>query len=111
MYMAQYERPNNNNNYNSNKNDGAPKRKVWNNARNTRPQRRNRNNDPWWMRDEESNNPRILPKYKPWWFDLNLQNVDDSWKVPDLKIEAERRCIEGYKSMKKAELIAALSAK
>lgn len=23
--------------------------------------------DPWWMRDEEKNNPRMLPLYRPWW--------------------------------------------
>ena len=26
-----------------------------------------RRNEPWWMRDEERNNPRILPPYEPWW--------------------------------------------
>lgn len=30
-------------------------------------------NDPWWMREEEKNNPRILPEYKPSW--LLLQSI------------------------------------
>ena len=34
------------------------------------PQRKRRN-DPWWMREEESNNPRILPPYSPWWLSRN----------------------------------------
>ena len=42
------------------------------------------------MREEESNNPRILPAYKPWWVSDNTV-VDDTWKVADLRIEATKR--------------------
>ena len=45
---------------------------------------------PWWMSDEERNHPRILPHYKPWWLEHNCE-VNDSWKVADLRLEAERR--------------------
>ena len=72
------------------------------------------------MSDEERNNPRILPVYKPWWLSSNVL-VDSSWKVDDLRKEAIRRMNEngkvgavagrgGYnkkdiKEMGKAELI------
>ena len=70
-------------------------------------QPRSRRNDPWWMREEEKTNPRILPIYKPWWLDNVL--VDDTWKVADLKKEAARRGLEGETSgLKKPELVAAL---
>ena len=102
--MAEYERDSTRINNNNNNNGG---KKVWNNKSNFRRsdniQRRSRRNDPWWMRDEEANNPRILPKYEPWW--LNPQNVDDSWTVSELKGEAKRRGILGYTKMKKDELI------
>ena len=73
--------------------------KIFNN--NLAPRRRN---DPWWMRDEEKNNPKLLPEYKPWWLDSN-QLVDESWKVNDLKAEANRRGIAEINGLKKAELI------
>jgi len=57
------------------------------------------------MREEEKTNPRVLPIYKPWWLDNVL--VDDSWKVADLRKEAERRGMEAA-SLKKAELIEVL---
>lgn len=78
-----------------------------------------RRNDPWWMRDEERNNPRILPQYKPWWLE-NIM-VDSSWKISDLRKEAMRRADvngnvasaagagghneEEINAMKKAELV------
>lgn len=31
-------------------------------------------NDPWWMREEEKNNPRMLPEYKPFWR-INRQKI------------------------------------
>jgi hypothetical protein len=66
---------------------------------------RQRKNDPWWMREDEMTNPRVLPQYEPWWFaELdtvpagadggNLKGniwVDDKWKLADLKLEAKRR--------------------
>jgi hypothetical protein len=69
-----------------------------------RPQRRR--NDPWWMRDEEENNPRILPRYQPWWIG-KVVDVDDSWKLPELKEEAKRRGLSA--KGKKSELIAAIN--
>lgn len=58
-----------------------------------------RRNDPWWMRDDEKNNPRILPRHNPWWCE-HYKNVDLSWKVAELKAEAVRRGItaKGIKS-------------
>lgn len=71
-------------------------------------QPRSRRNDPWWMREEEKTNPRILPIYKPWWLDNVL--VNNSWKVADLRKEAARRGMEqDISKMKKAELIELLS--
>ena len=31
-------------------------------------------NDPWWMREEEKNNPRMLPEYMPFWR-INRQKI------------------------------------
>lgn len=58
-----------------------------------------RRNDPWWMREDEKNNPRILPVHKPWWLG-DYKKVDSSWKVPELKAEADRRGLssKGLKS-------------
>lgn len=69
-------------------------------------QPRSRRNDPWWMREEEKTNPRVLPIYKPWWLDNIF--VDDSWKVADLRKEAARRSMTGTSAMKKDELVQAL---
>jgi len=69
-------------------------------------QPRSRRNDPWWMREEEKTNPRVLPIYKPWWLDNCI--VDESWKVPELRKEANRRGMSQASTMKKAELIEAL---
>lgn len=74
---------------------------IFNNNSKNGPPRRMRN-DPWWMRDEEKNNPRMLPEYKPWWVDTNTI-VNDTWKVADLRKEAERRGIDPLG--KKNELI------
>jgi hypothetical protein len=67
-------------------------------------QRRGRN-DPWWMREDEAKNPRILPAYSPWWMQ-NIQ-VDVNWKLADLQKEGARRGID-IKGMKKKELLAEL---
>jgi len=67
---------------------------------------RSRRNDPWWMREDEKTNPRVLPAYKPWW--LEKVSVDDSWKVAELRKEAERRGMETAAGMKKAEILSAL---
>jgi hypothetical protein len=69
---------------------------------------RSRRNDPWWMREDEKTNPRVLPVYKPWW--LEKVPVDDSWKVADLRKEAERRGMESAAGMKKAEILSALQS-
>ena len=42
------------------------------------------------MRDEEKNNPRVLPIYKPWWVEENYL-VDESWTVTNLRTEATKR--------------------
>lgn len=47
-------------------------------------------NEPWWMRPEESRNPRLLPKYKPWWA-ITYSRADPSMTVSELKAEAARR--------------------
>ena len=61
---------------------------------------RNQNNNgrkwfvlPWWMREEESKNPDILPKYNPWWKSNNFK-VDLSWPLKQLLSEAHRRDID-----------------
>jgi hypothetical protein len=76
---------------------------VFKNKNNRRGGRRN---DPWWMRDEEKNNPRVLPVYKPWWLVNNVM-VDTSWKVADLREEAIRRGItkEEANDLKKDKLV------
>ena len=58
------------------------------------------------MREEEANNPRILPKYNPKW--LGSSVVDKTWKLADLKAEAGKR---GLKiTGKKEELIERINA-
>lgn len=70
---------------------------------------RQRKNDPWWMHEDEMNNPRVLPALQTWWFaehgtpssdsDTNADGgnvkgnvwVDNDWKLVDLKAEAKRR--------------------
>ena len=96
---------NNNNNNNSNNSNNPEDIKAWQTGRifNNNPAPRRRN-DPWWMREEEKNNPKLLAEYRPWWLDSN-PIVDDSWKVNDLKAEANRRGIGGINGLKKAELI------
>lgn len=63
----------------------------------TQPDARRRNNirrnDPWWMRDEEKNNPRILPAYRPWWTNEHRE-VDSNWQLPELKEVARARGIK-----------------
>lgn len=59
------------------------------------------------MRDEEENNPKILPKYKPSWLEGG-KLVNSSWKVADLKAEAALRGLST--SGKKDELIERINA-
>ena len=73
-----------------------------NNAGNRRHERK----DAWWMREEEANNPRILPKYQPRW--LESCHVDKTWKLADLKTEAMKRGLKT--SGKKDELVARINA-
>ena len=67
---------------------------------------RARRNDPWWMREEEKNNPRVLPEYTPWWADGRSCAVDISCfsTVAQLKAEATRRELVFPTASKKAEL-------
>lgn len=58
------------------------------------------------MRDDEKDNPKMLPAYKPWWVESNVI-VNDSWKVADLKKEAERRGLDTVGKLK-ADLVEAL---
>lgn len=52
----------------------------------------NRYQDAWWMKGSEENNPRVLPKYSPWWQTANF-NVTSSWSIEFLIREAKRRGI------------------
>ena len=65
-----------------------------------------RRNDPWWMRDDEKNNPRILPVHKPWWRE-SYEKVDSTWTIADLKAEAVRRgiAVRGLKNKILAQLV------
>jgi SAP domain len=90
-----------------NNNDQQGGERDWKSGRifNKKPQSNGRRrNDPWWMREEEMNNPRVLPVYKPWWVESVM--VDDSWKVADLREEAIRRGLPS--KGKKDELITIL---
>ena len=40
------------------------------------------------MRDEEKDNPRMLPSYRPWWLQKEGSNIEDM-KVNQLKEEAK----------------------
>ena len=56
-----------------------------------------RRSDPWWMREEEGNNPRILEPYQPWWLRNGGIHIDQSsLKVADLREELLLRgtCID-----------------
>lgn len=60
----------------------------------------------YYSRDEESNNPRIMPQYLPWWFGPNSSSEDfksSSHKVADLRELAQQRGIPNV-GLKKAEL-------
>ena len=57
-------------------------------------------------RDEEKENPRIRPSYRPWW--LSIPRISPDWKVAELRDEMERRQL-AHSGMKKAELLAALA--
>jgi hypothetical protein len=46
--------------------------------------------DPWWMREDEKNNPRILSSYRPWWA-CEYKGVDSSWSIDDLRETARAR--------------------
>lgn len=85
----------------SGRRDDKQKSQDWANRSNMS---RNRRNDPWWMRDEEKNNPRVLPEYIPWWAQ-DIPAVSDSWTVAQLTKEASRRGLAVSKSAKKREII------
>lgn len=89
-------------------NEGVDERKAWKSGRifSKEPRKSKGSNEPWWMRDEEKNNPRVLPPYKPWWSKRSAL-VDSSWKVEELKKEAMRRDLY-IKGSKKDELISIL---
>jgi hypothetical protein len=61
------------------------------------------------MREEEKNNPRMLPDYKPWWATGEAKHVDASWKVADLRAEAAKRNLNLNAKLKKDELIEILN--
>ena len=56
-------------------------------------------NEPWWMREDESRNPRLLSKYQPWW-SKKYKPVDPSLTMAQLKTEANLRGLstQGKKS-------------
>lgn len=62
-------------------------------------------NEPWWMREEENRNPRLLPIYKPWWSKKHVR-VTGALTLAELKAHAEERGLA--KSGKKSEVLAAL---
>jgi len=68
------------------------------------PRGQRRGNDPWWMREDEEGNPRMLPPYTPWWSD-KVEIVDEKWKVNDLKREALRRGLSHLSKVNKTQLI------
>ncbi|KAJ1410924.1 hypothetical protein B484DRAFT_402786 [Ochromonadaceae sp. CCMP2298] len=81
---------------NTDRKTSNPGEKAWQsgyilNKRNDNSGRRTRN-DPWWMREEERNNPRIFPPYQPWW--LEARPVESSWKVADLREVAGKRGLD-----------------
>ena len=84
-------------------------KRVWNSAKNLiqprKPKPTMRRNDPWWMRDNEKNNPRILPEYRPWWV-YSYECVGKSWTLSKLQQTAKYRgvCSDGSKK----ELLARL---
>ena len=57
------------------------------------------------MREEEKNNPRVLPEYKPWWAEPRAKQVDVTLTVAQLKEEADRRNIVYSATVKKAVLL------
>ena len=63
-------------------------------------------NEPWWMLEKESRNPRLLPVYKPWWARKYVR-VTGSLTLAELKAQAEERGISTT-GAKKAELLARL---
>jgi len=81
---------------------GCDRTKGWNSRGNM--QRSRRSQDPWWMREEEKNNPRVLPVYKPWWAEDPVE-VTDKWSVVDLKSECKRRSLLFPRSVKKGDLL------
>lgn len=96
----------------SRQNQSPQEQKVWQSGkifnRPTGNQRREKggSSHAWWMKEEEENNPRMLPKYKPSWMGSSL--VDSTWKLVDLKAEAQRRGLKV--TGKKDELIARINA-
>eukprot|EP01035_Chromulina_nebulosa_P023082 gene23082-29908_t len=112
--------PNNHRNTNSNNNrrdsSSNDKEKERDSARNTwksgyvlvndRGNRGNRRlrNDPWWMQEEEKNNPRMLPEYNPVWKSISGTDFEDSSVLKEVLVnEAKLRGLST--SGKKAELL------
>lgn len=48
-----------------------------------------RRNDPWWMKDDEKDNPGLIEPYRPWWI-YNVF-VNSTWEISELENEARRR--------------------
>lgn len=65
-----------------------------------------RNESPWWMREEIDRHPSALPRYEPWWT-LKADIVNHEWSLEDLQKEATLRGISSQRS--KAELIEMLN--
>ena len=79
------------------------KPKQWNSGYINRGRKMQRN-DPWWMRDEEKNNPRVLPRRIPWWFaEPSSLEIPHTAKIADLKAIADARNIN-CEGLKKSEM-------
>lgn len=63
-------------------------------------------NEPWWMSEDESRNPRLLPIYKPWWAKRYVK-VTGALTLTELKAQAVERDLS-VTGGKKAELLAKL---
>lgn len=57
----------------------------------------------YFSRDEEKNNPRVLPRYLPWWL-TNSGEVDETLKVVELRGLADQIGID-HNGLKKADLL------
>lgn len=63
-------------------------------------------NEPWWMSEDESRNPRLLPIYKPWWSKRYVK-VTSALTLTEMKAKAAERDVS-VTGGKKAELLAKL---